>query len=100
MLHAHAKARLVDGEALLRQDLLGQIRGESEGIVQLESVLPGKLRGSLGFHLLFHLGQDAQALVDGLVELVLLLGEHVQDEGPLLLQLRVAVLALVDYSLA
>ena len=100
MLHAHAKARLIHGEALLLQNLLGQVRGEPESVVQLEGVLPGELRGSRRFHLLFHLGQDAQALVDGLVELVLLLGEDIQDKGPLLLQLGIPVLALIDHGLA
>ena len=91
LLHAGKEAFLVYGKALFLQDLLREIKREAVGIVKLEGVRAGKRRKPVFLYVLFHVGKDGKTLVDGLVELVLLLGQHLGDHGLLFLQLRIAV---------
>ena len=98
LLHGSGKALLVDGVPLLLEDLPGQIHGETVGIVKAESILSGKDLLPGGSHLLLQVRQDPKSLVDGLVKLLFLIVQHVEDKFLLLLQLRVAVFASLDHG--
>ena len=91
LLHAGGKALFIHLEGPFLQDLLCKIQREAVGIIKLEGVCAGKgIRAALS-HLLFHIGKDGKALVDGLIELVLFLCKDLKDHHLLLLQLRISV---------
>ena len=96
--HGLLKALLIDAEALLLQNLSGEVDGEAVGIIELEGRLAAENLLALCIHLIFHIGQDLQTLIDGAVELVLLAGKHAEDHGLLLIQLRIAVLAELNHG--
>ena len=97
-LHLLFEAFFIDGIALLLQNLLGQIHGESIGIIQFESILAVQHALAGSFHLLLHVGEDLQALVDGLVELAFLIVQYIDNEILFLFQLRITVPGAFDYS--
>ncbi len=73
LLHTRRKAFLVHRKALLLQNLSGQVEWETKRIIELKGVRAAKLLSAILLHRLGHLIQDAQPLVDGLIELALLL---------------------------
>ena len=96
LLHAGIERLLVNGAALLLQDLLRQIKREAVGIVQRERFLAVQFLLSFLLEVLLQTVQNGQALIDGAVKVVLLLLQHVEDEFLLLLQLRIAALRGLD----
>ena len=58
----------------------------------VEGILAGKRLFSRFLQFCLHGRQDAQSLVNGLVEFILFLGQNLKDKVLLLLQLRIAVL--------
>ena len=99
LLHLRVEAFLVDVDALLRCDLLGQVEGEAEGIVQLEDVqtLQQMLVGL--FQAVDHVVQDGHAGVDGAGKVCLLGAYDLLDIGVVLTQFGVSRLAGLDDGL-
>ena len=100
LFHGSLEAFLIHGHSLFFQDLLGQIHRKSVGIIQLEGVLAGEGLLSLCLHIRFHLCQDIQSLIDGLIEFLLFLIKNLKDKGSLLIQFRITVLGPLDHALA
>ena len=100
LLHRLPETVLINAKPFLLQDLLGQIQRESIGIVQGECISAGEYLLSLLCHVIFHSCKDGQTLVNGLIELLFLLSEDLEDKILLLLQLRIAVLAAFDHRSA
>ena len=97
-LLGRVEAVQIDPEALLLQDFLGGLDGEAVGIVQTESVGAVQDGLALSLHLLFQVGQDGKALVDGPGKFLFLTGEVLQDEFALGLQLGIAALGAFNDS--
>ena len=91
-LHAGLKAFLVNGEALLLQDLCGEVDGKSVGVVELEGIGAGKHGLAFLLKALLVTRQDGKSGIYGPVELLLLLGEVVYDEISLFVKLGISVL--------
>ena len=87
---------LVDLDALLRSDLLGQVEGEAEGIVQLEDVQTLQQVLVSLFQTVDHVVQDVHAGVDGAGKVCLLGADDLLDIGVVLTQLGVSGLAGLD----
>ena len=85
LLHEGAEAGLIHGQALVLSHLAGQVDGESIGVVELEGVLAGEHGLALGLVLGQHVGENLQAAVDGLGEVLLL---HPDDLGDIALLLH------------
>ena len=90
------EALLVDLDALLRSDLLGQVEGEAEGIVQLEDVQTLQQVLVSLFQTVDHVVQDVHAGVDGAGKVCLLGADDLLDIGVVLTQLGVSGLAGLD----
>ena len=100
LLKALLKAGLVHGQAPLLGHFHGNFHREAIGIIQLEGVLAGEGLLSLCLHIPFHLCQDIQSLIDGLIEFLLFLIKNLEDKGSLLIQFRITVLGPLDHALA
>ena len=100
LLHQAGEAFLVHGHALLLQDILGQVQGEAVGIIQLEGVLAGEHGLALFLVGLHQLVQDAQAGVNGLGEVLFLHPDDPGDILPLLHQIGISGLVLMDDHVA
>ena len=98
-LHGGGKAVFIHGAASLFQNFLSEIQRESISIIQLECIGSGKTFVPGFLHFILHLTQDAQSLVNGLVELFLFLRQYLKYHGLLFFQLRIAVLGQLDYGL-
>ena len=94
--HLGVEALLVDLDALLRGDLLGQVEGEAEGIVQLEDVQTLQQVLVSLFQTVDHVVQDVHAGVDGAGKVCLLGADDLLDIGVVLTQLGVSGLAGLD----
>ena len=73
--HQLIEGRLIDPEAVLRQQLPGQLDREAEGVVQAEGVGPGELAAAVLARAIDQLAQDHEALLERVTE-VLLLGRQ------------------------
>ena len=82
LLHGHvlAEAVLIHAEALLLGDVVDDIERESVGVVQLESRLAGDGPVAVSGQGLHFVLENAQALVQGLAETLLLLPHHADHE--------------------
>ena len=80
LVHAGLETGLVEGKAVLFDDVGGQIDREAEGVVELEDGLSGEDRLPGGAQLGDFLLEDAQAVVEGLDETFLLVLHHPGDE--------------------
>ena len=98
-LHALLESFFIHIQILLLQDFFRQIKRESVCVVETESILSVQSLLSLCLHLIDHIRQNAKPLVDRLVELLFLFGDHLQYELLLLLQLRISVLGSFNDSL-
>ena len=99
LLHLSVEAVLVDVDALLRCDLLGQVEGEAEGIVQLEDVQTLQQVLVSLFQTVDHVVQDVHAGVDGAGKVCLLGADDLLDISVMLAQFGVCGLAGLDDSL-
>ena len=79
LFHCCMETVLVDAVALLLEDLFGQIQRESVGIVQFKCILSVQNFFAFALHFFFELGEDTKSLVDGFVELGLLVVQNVED---------------------
>ena len=95
-VHRLLEGRLINGEALLLEDLLRIIEREAIGIIKLERILAGKLMRTACGELRLHLLEDRHALLVGLLELLFLRLDNAQDEVLLLFKLRITVLRGLD----
>ena len=99
LLHLSMEAFLVDLQALLRSDFLGQVQREAEGVVELKDVQAAQqvLVGLL--QAVDHVVQDVHAGVDGTGKVCLLGADDLLDISIMLAQLGVCTLAGLDNSL-
>ena len=95
-VHRRLEGSLIDGEALLLEDLLRVVEREAVGIIELERILTGKLMRTACGELRLHLLEDLHALLVGLLELLFLGLDDAQDEVLLLCKLRITVLRGLD----
>ena len=79
LLHQLLEAAVVDREALLGEQLLGQVVGEAEGVVELEGVLGVDPRGPLPLRLGDQLLEQLGAALEGAAEALLLVGDPALD---------------------
>ena len=93
------EAFLVDLNALLRSDLLGQIQREAEGIIQLEHVQALQQMLMCLFQTVDHVVQDVHAGINGAGKVCLLGADDLLDISIMLAQLGVCGLAGLDDSL-
>ena len=100
LLHTILEPFFINREPFLFQDLLGQVQREPIGVIQLKCIFARQHLPPGLCHFLLHLCQDAQPLVNGLVKLLLLLGQHLKDKFLLLLQLRIPILTLCNHGSA
>ena len=98
LFHCCMETVLVDAVALLLEDLFGQIQRESVGIVQFECILSVQNFFAFALHFFFELGEDMKSLVDGFVELGLLVVQNVEDEVFFLFKFRISVFGSFDYA--
>ena len=96
LLHLSMEAVLVDLNALLGSDLLGQVEGEAEGIVQLEHVQTLEQVLVCLFQAVDHVVQDVHTGIDGAGKVCLLGADDLLDIGIVLTQLGVSALAGLD----
>ena len=97
--HFGVEAFLVDLNALLCSDLLGQIQREAEGIVQLEHIQTLQQVLMCLFQTVDHVVQDVHACINGTGKVCLLGADDLLDISIVLAQLRVCGLAGLDDSL-
>ncbi len=99
LFHTRPEAVLIDIITFFLQDLFCQIQRESIGIVQFKCIRAGQGLFPRRLHGLFQLSQDAQSLINGPVELVLFLRQHLENKVSLLLQLRITVSGALNHGL-
>ena len=103
LLHLGAEGLLVHLNACLSGDLLGQIQGEAEGIVQLEGLQTGQNAGAAvlcrTLDVVDQAVQDVHALVDGAVEAFLFRSDDLLNVIGMLFQLRITGLAGLDHGI-
>ena len=98
-LHQLLEAAVVDREALLGEQLLGQVVGEAEGVVELEGVLGVDPRGPLLLRLGDQLLEQLGAALEGAAEALLLVGDPALDRLALGRELGVGVAHDLDRAL-
>ena len=95
LVHQAGELLLVDGDVLLGEDLAGQVDRETKGVIETEGVLAGEL-SALAAEGSDHLLQLLHALVDGLLEALLLGLDDLDDVVLILAQLRISALVFID----
>ena len=87
----------IHGNALFLQNILGQVQGEAEGVIQLKGVLAGE---HIAIQLADIFVQHSQAGVNGLAKGLLLRQNDLFDQLCLIGQLRVRHMILMDHRVA
>ena len=82
LVHQRLEALVVDREALLGEQLLGQVVGEAVGVVELEGVLGVDPRRALLLRLGDQLREQLGAAVERAPEALLLVADPAQDRSP------------------
>ena len=100
LFHGFLESFLVNAVAFFLKDLLCEVKRESVSIIKFECIVTGKsfLAGFL--HILFHVGKDAETLIDGLVKLILLVCKNTEDKLFLLLKFRITGFGALDHLCA
>ena len=99
-LHGLCKALLIHRKSLFFQNLPGKIQRKAVGVIEPESIRSVKALLSRLHHLLLHVAEDAKPLVNGLVKLIFLLSQHIENKVLLFLKLRITVPASLDHRVA
>ena len=98
-LHGSLESLFIHRDPLLLQDLSGKIQRESISIIELEGLVSSQRLLPLLLQFFFHLRQNRKSLVDGLVKLLFLFGDYLEDKLFLLVQFRITVLRSLDHGL-
>lgn len=94
--HLVVEAFLVNGEAILAKDKLGEVEREAIGIEESEGLLALQNGLASSFHLVHVDAEELDALVQGTEEAVFLLLHHTCDKLLLSLELRISATHLVN----
>ncbi len=96
LVHELVESILIDGHILFGDHLEREVYGEAIGVVELESVGAGEHLFAAALVALEHLGEDPNAAVDSLGEILLLNADNSRDIILLLKQVGISSAALMD----
>ena len=94
--HRPVEALHIERKAVLPDDVGGQVRGKTKGIVELEDGIAGNRFQAVFLQIRHRFLEDPEARIEGLDEALLLALYHLPDIGGPLSELRIRFLHLVD----